>query len=109
VIQDTRSPDRCGKLLAFCFLLSTFCFLLSAVCCSCTALIDVARASGTRYSAALLVGTDAATLSHPHSWTATGVNNSNATNVAKKAVVTRAILNLATPAVNSAAAAISNP
>lgn len=107
--QDTRSPDRYGKLPAFRFPLSAVYFLLSTFCCSCTALLDVAHATGSRYSAALLVGTDAATLSHPHSWTATGVNNSNATNVAKKAVVTRAILDLATPAVNSAAAAISNP
>lgn len=83
------------------FLLSAFSLLLLPVCCSCTALVDVEHAAGSRYSAAVLIGSDATSVSRYGSWVATGINNSNTSGVVQRAVVTRGIFNLAKPAVTA--------
>ena len=67
---------------------------------SCMALVDVERPGGVRYSAAVAVGTDAAEISRPGSWKATGVNNSTAAGALKSGVITREGLRLAAPAVS---------
>lgn len=101
-----RRQQRANAVGFFCFALLMI--LITLLFTSCTALVDVERPSGSRYSAAVLIGTDASEVSREGSWKATGVNNSDAASIVKKAVVTRGVLNLATPAVGAAGNALEN-
>jgi hypothetical protein len=65
---------------------------------SCTFLADIERPSGSRYSFAGLLGTDATEVSRPGSWKATGVNNSTAAGTAKSAAISTTALKVLTPA-----------